>query len=56
MYISLTQDSSDLKRLYVAVESFEKEKLDDKTIAGLEEQYHYFLMISFLCLLLEWVI
>lgn len=56
MYISLTQDSSDLKTLVRAVESFEKEKLDDKTIAGLEEQYHYFLMISFLCLLLEWVI
>lgn len=56
MYISLAQDNSDLKMLVRSVESFEKEKLDDKTIAGLEEQYYYFLMISFLCLLLEWVI
>jgi Ca-activated chloride channel family protein len=55
MYISLSQDNADLQALVRSVESFEKEKLDDTTVAGLEEQYYYFLMVSFVCLLLEWI-
>lgn len=56
IYLTLTSDDTDLRSLVRAVTSFEKEKLEDKKIAMLEEQYHYFLLISLLCLLLEWII
>ena len=56
IYLSLTADDSDLRSLVRAVSSFEKEKLEDKKIASLEDQYHYFLLVSFICLLFEWII
>ena len=56
IYLSLTADDSDIRSLVRAVSSFEKEKIEDKKIAMYEDQYHYFLLISFLCLLLEWIL
>lgn len=56
MYVSVTADDTDLKTLANAVHSFEKEKIEDKKIAALEDQYHYFLLVSFICLLLEWIL
>lgn len=56
IYLHMTSDSSDLKELAKAITGFEKEKLEDKKLAMLEDQYHYFLLISFACLLLEWIL
>ena len=42
LYERLSQDDSDIKRLVLAVEKFEKEKFEDKKLPALEEQYHYF--------------
>lgn len=56
MYVSVTEDDKDLKTLVHAVQAFEKEKIEDKKIAALEDQYQYFLLVSFICLLLEWVL
>lgn len=56
IYVSATADDSDIRSLVRAVSSFEKEKIEDKKIAMLEDQYHYFLFISFICLLLEWIL
>ncbi len=56
IYVSLTKDDSDLRSLVRAVTAFEKEKIEDKKIALLEDQYHYFLVVSLICLLLEWII
>ena len=56
IYLSATADDSDLRSLVHAVSSFEKEKIEDKKIAMLEDQYHYFLLVSFICLLLEWIL
>ena len=55
-YLRLTPDQSDLHQLINAIAGFEKEKLEDKKLAMLEDQYHYFLLISFACLLLEWIL
>lgn len=56
VYVRMSSDASDLKELVKAITGFEKEKLEDKKLAILEEQYHYFLLVSFVCLLLEWML
>lgn len=56
IYIRISLDDSDIRSLVSKVESYEKERLDDKKLAALEHQYHYFLLGSFLCLLIEWII
>lgn len=56
IYLHMTADDSDLQSLVRALTAFEKEKLEDKKLTLLEDQYHYFLIISFGCLLLEWIL
>ncbi len=56
VYLPVTQDRSDLKKLVTHITSFEKDYLEDKKIAFLEDRYNYFLLVSFLCFALEWII
>lgn len=56
MYISGTTDGSDVHMLVKKVQEFEKEALDERSMARLEEQYPYFLLVSFVCLLIEWLL
>ena len=55
-YIAPTQDDNDLKQLIKYVESYEKEKFEDKELVTEEDRYPYFLFVSFVCLLLEWLL
>lgn len=55
-YIGLTSDTSDIKELVARVQKFDKEQFEDKNFDVLEDKYHYFLMISFLCFALEWIL
>ncbi len=55
-YIALTQDDSDVRTLASRVQQYEKEALEDKSYAQLEEQYPYFLFVSFVCFALEWLL
>lgn len=55
-YIRMTQDDSDIKSLIRNVQTFEKEKIEDKKVARVEEQYPYFLLVSFICFALEWLL
>ncbi len=55
-YIAMTKDDADLKKLVHQVQQFEKEKIEDKHFSKLEEQYPYFLLISFICIALEWLL
>jgi Ca-activated chloride channel family protein len=55
-YIDPTQDDHDLRTLVSHVEGYEKEKFEDKDIELEEERYPYFLAVSFLCFLVEWVL
>ena len=56
IYIHATQDQNDLSTLIHLVQKHEKEKRDERTFARLEEQYPFFLIISFICLAIEWLL
>lgn len=55
-YIHATQDPTDLKKLVGYVERMEKEKFEDKKIQSLQEQYHYFIALSLISFILEWLL
>lgn len=55
-YVQTTFDNSDIKHIVHKVEQFEKESLDDKKFARLEEQYPWFVGMAFICFLLEWLL
>jgi len=55
-YLQMTEDSRDVQTLVQQLQSFEKETLEDKSFSAYEDQYHWFLLGSFILLALEWVI
>jgi len=55
-YIAPTQSDEDLQLLLTDVENYEKEKFEDKELSTEEDRYPYFLFVSFVCLLLEWLL
>lgn len=55
-YVHLTKDTTDVKTLVSYVQKFEKEALGDRTFGTLQEQYPYFLLVSFICFILEWLL
>lgn len=55
-YMRMSGDESDVKALVKQVSRFEKEKIEDKKFSTLEEQYPYFLLVSFICFVLEWLL
>ena len=55
-YIDPTQDAHDIQSLVVQVEAYEKEKFEDKDIELEEERYPYFVAVSLLCFLVEWLL
>jgi Ca-activated chloride channel homolog len=55
-YIKATKNASDIKRLVQYIQSFETEAIDNVKMSRLQEQYPFILIISFLCLALEWIL
>ena len=55
-YIHAIQSDADIKEMIKLVESFEKDKFDDKSFGRLQEKYYYFVFISFICFVLEWLL
>jgi Ca-activated chloride channel family protein len=56
-YIRMSVDNDDdLASLARTVRSYEKEQFEDKKISNLQEQYPYFLAVSFLCFIIEWLL
>ena len=55
-YISPTQNNNDLKILVNEVQKYEKEKMEDREVSSKEERYPYFLSVSFLSFLIEWLL
>jgi len=56
VYIKLQENDSDIRDLLSYVQKFEKEKFEDKKITKLQEQYPYFLLVSFVCFAIEWLL
>ncbi len=55
-YLRATQDESDIERLVGDVRHFEKEKFEDRMFSTKQEKYFIFAVISFLALLVEWLL
>lgn len=55
-YIALTSDNADISRIAERVQQYEKEKLGDRKYASIEEQYPFFVLVSFICFALEWIL
>jgi Ca-activated chloride channel family protein len=56
VYIKLTNDDADMRSIGSYVAQFEKEKFQDKKVALYEQQYPYFVAVSFIAFILEWLL
>jgi len=55
-YIRATDNDDDVTAFVSAVNAFEKEELAEQKFSRYEDQYHYFLLVSFICFALEWLL
>ena len=55
-YIRATDNDDDIAAFVVAVNAFDTEELAEQKFSRYEDQYHYFLVISFICFALEWLL
>lgn len=55
-YIRATDNDDDIISFVHAVQLFEKDQFAEQKISRYEDQYHYFLLVSFICFALEWVL
>jgi len=55
-YIRATHTDDDINQFVRAVELREKETVGEKKLSRYEDQYHYFLLVSFICFILEWLL
>jgi len=56
LYVHAIKDNSDVVHVVKMIESYEKDKFDDKKVELFEERYFYFLAITFICFALGWII
>lgn len=55
-YIQLTEDDRDLKLIASKVKEFEQGSFGNKKMKKYENQYPYFVLVSFVCLLIDWLL
>jgi len=55
-YVCTTHDDRDVQTIARKVAQIEKEKIEDKTVTCMQEQYSYFVGVSFIALLIEWLL
>lgn len=55
-YIRVTRDERDVQRFIKLVELFEKDKMGNHSFERYQQQYPYFIAVSFLCFGLEWLL
>jgi Ca-activated chloride channel family protein len=55
-YERVMQDDGDIERIVQALAAYEREKLEERSLAQYQERYPLFLAIMWACLLLEWVL
>jgi len=54
--IFIRDGNADIGSIVRKIEQFEKERQGEKSISSLQEQYPWFLFVSFICFLLEWIL
>ena len=55
-YIRATDTDEDITAFVSAVHAFDKEQLAERKYSRYEDQYHYFLLVSFICFAIEWLL
>jgi Ca-activated chloride channel family protein len=55
-YIKATYNDDDIVQLVRSIASREKETIGEQKLSRYEDQYHYFLLVSFICFVLEWLL
>jgi len=55
-YMRATENDQDIAALVQSIQSREKESVGEKKISRYEDQYHYFLLVSFVCFVIEWLL
>lgn len=55
-YIATSKNDQDVQKLIQVVETFEKNTFGELSVIKFQEQYPYFVAVSFLCYLLEWLL
>ncbi|HBR70117.1 TPA: hypothetical protein DIC20_03010 [Candidatus Dependentiae bacterium] len=54
--IFVQNNQVDMREIVHKIEQFEKERQGERAFASLQEQYPWFLLISFICFLIEWLL
>jgi len=55
-YVHAVESDDDINLLINSINKFEKDKMEDKSFEAFQEQYPYFVAISFICFALEWIL
>ncbi|MGZ6250617.1 MAG: vWA domain-containing protein [Candidatus Chromulinivorax sp.] len=55
-YLHAQESDDDIAALIACINKFEKDKLEDKTLQALQEQYPYCIALSLVCFGLEWIL
>jgi Ca-activated chloride channel family protein len=55
-YLSATESDQDIRTIVSAVEQFEQEKFEDRTIIHWHERYMYFVALGLFLLVCEWLV
>ncbi|HSC25326.1 MAG TPA: VWA domain-containing protein [Candidatus Babeliales bacterium] len=55
-YICATNNDEDITLFLRMINAFDKEQLAERKHARYEDQYHYFLLITFICFVFEWLL
>lgn len=56
MYIKMTENNDDIVHVTKTLNALEKEAIEEKKVSHAQDRYYYPLFMSFICLMLEWII
>ena len=56
IYVPVSTRNDDVRTIVSFVQGFEKEQLDDVSVKHFKEFYHYPLLVSFICFVIEWLL
>jgi len=55
-YERVTQDDGDITHIATALDAYEREQLEERTISHYHDRYPLFLLLTWFCFLLEWLL
>jgi len=55
-YIKATENNDDIGQFVRCIETRDKESIGEQKLSRYEDQYHYFLLVSFICFVIEWLL